>query len=207
MSDDKLLNIYEQLKNNSIGTEKVSKYNKRNAGTILKSTILSLTALLCMAGAVGCKNEVNNNTKSSDVLVQETDDYVPSIVRRHNYKNSDIILYEEVRVNHLMESYNLTDYYSLGDGIKRTYNYSKDVYEKMNDLDETYISGFYYLCDMSTVNTVCNALGYKDLKAYIVEKGFVNDNGEANISGWLWDELDSMSDVMYQEGYNDVRVK
>ncbi len=198
MSDDKLLDIYEQLKTNSIGKEKVCKYSKKSVGTILKSTMLSFTALLCMAGVVGCKENSNqiNSSNSIEQVTEETPKY-----DFHGYDYNEIVNYSKARVKEMLDDNNYTNYEMSDNGYRCSYNYSKDDYKKLADLDESMLYGFYNLTDKKTLNEVCKALNYESFNDYLQKNNYAND------SVWAFEQATELSLKMSEFSNNEVGLK
>ena len=206
MNEDKFMSIYVQLKENSIGPEKKCKYNKKTVGTILKSSVLSLTALLCCSGIVGCKKHSMNQKPTNNVDVTKNELSETEKSTKYNYTEREIKLYEKTRTLKLLESNNMNEYTFNEKTMRREYAYTATDYLKIIELDDTYLLGFYNLADTYTVTEVCKALGYENLNSYLISTGY-NNNGNPDKISWLVDSLDDISKMMYAEENENVGVK
>lgn len=185
MEKEKYLQMYDNLKNKSIGNNKRVKKNKKTVKAILKISIATMLSTMALASFVGC---------TSISREYNPEDYKIVIDTYSGYKPSEIINYEKLRVNDIMQAYGMEDY-SI-DGIRKNYHYSSSDYEKIIELDETYIHGFYMYSDMNTVTEVCKSLGYDNLTDYLIKNNYVDENGMPSEAKWEEENLEKIGSIM-----------
>lgn len=182
--------LYEQLKKSSIGKNKRCRANRFKQHVTLKVALSTILATLCATCVVGCKNNshhYNKNSESNSTTYvteynNDTNNYSSS---NNTYSLSEISRYQKLRVNELMTNYNMTDYTKdPEDNRKRIYNYTSDDYKQIQELDDTYIYGYYLLADTKTVDNVCDALGYSNLYTYLTVNSYVDEQGSPSVEKW-----------------------
>lgn len=182
---EKLLNVFNKMKENSIGTTKKAKSTRKRISVTLKKSVATMLTILTAATFVGCnsKNKNKDYTKETYSINSMTlDDQF------NGFTYDEIVSYEKNRVDELMTSYDLTDYTIING--KREYNYTVDDYKNMYALNDSYLRGFTYLTTDKTVNDITNVLGYENLADYMEKKGYKSDDE------WLYDDLNNISYMM-----------
>lgn len=198
MNDDKFLSIYNKLREESIGNTKRCNYKSKGKIQILKRAFLSITALLCCAGAVGC-NKINEQPKS--IVESESQSFESSDLECNGYQYSRILTFSKIRSKELLDNNGLTEYYFDTDSLTSIYSYTATDYEKIDGLDESYIFGFYNLSDHNTVDEVCKALGYEGFYDYL------NTNDLGSEFDWRSSEVYNTSLLMKERDSQEKKVK
>jgi hypothetical protein len=190
MSIEELNNIYNNAKSNSIGPEKKVLSNRTKKSIPLKIAIGALVATLALSSLTGCaiNKKYDNNV---DTQVTESIKYENEY---NGYKDTEIGIYERLRFNDLMEQYNFTDYEMKGN--KKEYNYTKEDFQTIEELDETYLYAAYIVTTKETFNNILNALGYENLGVYLVSKGYVDESGKPDLFVWCIKNMEDISLIM-----------
>lgn len=207
MKEDKYKEMYEKLKKSSIGKYKKCQANRFKQRVTLKIALSTILASLCTVCLAGCKNSENyynkgNNSNSTTYVTEytnqeNTNDYSYS---NNTYSPSEISMYQKLRVNELMTNYNMTNYTSdPNNSHKRIYNYTSEDYKQIEELDETYIYGYYILADSTTVDYVCEALGYTNLYTYLTTNQYVDDMGNPSIDKWYDANNITINNIMIEQ--------
>lgn len=183
MNDEQYKVIYENLKRNSIGEEKVSTYKPTKRKVKL---LVALTTLLIMfLTSCNMSNKVQPKETQMEVYTSDT------------FSSLDISLYQRSRVINLMASYGYTDYTNINN--YREYKYTVEDYQKMEELDETYLYGFYMVTTTKTFNTVLNSLGYKDLNDYLIRNNYVNKDNKPDTNKWYVETQKAIDEMMKEK--------
>ena len=119
-------------------------------------------------------------------MLEETDDF-EQFVEEKNINLTEIGRVQKVRAAALLEKNGLTEF--TVKRIKRHYNYTAEDYRKMEGLDESYLSGFYKLCDEESFAVILKALEYKDLDDFLVKNGYVDESGNPDHQKWYEQEI------------------
>lgn len=176
MNEQNYMAIFTNLKNNSIGINKRSS-NKRNLKKVILNASMASILITFLSGcSVGLKNS-NSNNYTNDKIVEESNLY--------GYEKGFLKQVEKENAIRLLKHNNLTEY-KIVDG-KRQYNYSVDDYKNIYRLTDSYLHGFYLLTTKETFNKVLNARGYEDLNEFLINNGYVNEQGQPDIN--LWEKI------------------
>ena len=109
----------------------------------------------------------------------------------------EISVFQQERVKALLEKNKLTDY-TVENG-RRHYSHTAEDYAKILELDETYLYGFYTLTSRATLDEVCKALGYTDIKDYLIQKQYVDSEGNPDVHVWYKQNKKDMIVIMREQ--------
>jgi len=180
--------IYENLKNNSIGKEKICSSNfavKKIALTVALTTFISVFTTAC---SVSLKDKLFNSKDTSSVV----EVYEPT-----KYSRVEISSYNQLRSRNLLVDNGFTDYKIEGD--YRDYNYTAEQFSTIKDLDDTYLYGFYMVVTEKTFSNILNALGYKDLNDFLVKNKYVDSENKPSKQKWYSENTKQIEQIMVEE--------
>lgn len=178
--------IYENMKKNSIGPDKKCKNIRIKKEAILKIALpIVMTTLItsCCTGLIKNHKEQRNESSYSYTL--------------NGFTRGDITCYEQLRVNDLLLENGFIDYNVIDN--KKDYKYTKEDYEKIEDLDETYLYGFYITTTKNTTDEVSKALGYNNLNDYLNQKGYIKEDNQIDMNKWINEDNEKISKIMENE--------
>lgn len=112
------------------------------------------------------------------------------------YDMADLSIYGNLRVYDLLDANGFTDY--DGSGYDRSYHYDAKDFRNLEDLDESYLYGFYCATSEENFNDVLSVLGYDSLEQYLTEKGYVDEEGNPSIDAWNDASMTYMADLLKQ---------
>lgn len=195
MNKEKYQEIYENLKKNSIGTNKRSS-NKRNIKkAILNASMASILVTFLSGCSIGLQNS-NSNNYTNDKIVEESNFY--------GYEKGFLKQTEKLDASSLMKNHNLTEF-DLIEG-KRQYSYSKEEYNNIYALTDSYLYGFYLLTTEDTFSIILSSRGYDSFDDFLIKNGYINSKGEANREMWEIDSLNkaaaSLNKLEEERGYS-----
>lgn len=121
------------------------------------------------------------NRVISSSKVEEKED--PADDGLYGFTTYQISTYQTLRLYDLLEANNLTEY-EPDHLIRRSYKYTADDYKKIAKLDESYLYAFYTQTTLETLTEVCQALGYDDIENFLISKGYVDKDGNPDVSVW-----------------------
>lgn len=101
----------------------------------------------------------------------------------YGFTTYQISTYQTLRLYDLLEANNLTEY-EPEQLTRRNYKYTADDYKKVAELDESYLYAFYTETTLETLTEVCQALGYDDIEDFLIRKGYVDKDGNPDVSVW-----------------------
>lgn len=183
--------MYEKLKENSIGPQK--KCLDKRKKVILNSSIAAIALIFTLTCSIGINKKIektiskisSNHDKTSSM---SNVDYISG------YRVYDVKTYSKLRVNDLLLQYNYTDY--KVDNNRRVYNYTFSDYSKIEELNESYIYGFYNFTDFKTLDEVCISLGYSNFQDYLIKNSYVDEMGNVDLIKWENEQLIQMVNYM-----------
>lgn len=193
MSKEELDKIYENAKENSIGPEKKSSAKRERKTITMKITVASLAAVLALSGLTGCVFKQPIPPQKEPTSISETIEYKNEY---NGYSDTEIGIYERLRLGDLLEAHGFTDY--TMEGQKKSYNYTKEDFEKIEELDETYLYAAYIATTKETFTNILTSLGYENLESFLISKEYVDKNGKASLYVWCIENMEEMSLIMKQ---------
>lgn len=193
MEQDKLKRIYERAVANSVGKDKKCEYKKTIKNAIVKTATVTLILTLIASGLVGCEGKYKIDS-DGELKITSTE---------NQFSTYEIACYQDSRVYNLLADYNFTNYEVVG--TKRNYHYTAENYKKIKELDESYLYGFYVITTHETTNEVCKALGYQDLKDFLISNNYVDKNNNPDISVWYKQNKEKIIKIMEEEETNQRR--
>ena len=191
MSKEELEKIYENAKENSIGSEKKSSAKREKKTVNMKITIVALASLLAVSSLTGCVFKTPEKPIKESVSITETFEYQNEY---NGYSDTEIGIYERLRLGDLLEANGFTDYKM--EGQKKSYNYTAEDFKKIEDLDETYLDASYIATTKETFNNILTSLGYENLEDFLIKNEYVDENGKASIYVWCIKNMEEMSLIM-----------
>lgn len=202
MIQDNYKKIYENMKNNSVGSEKRCNNKKIKKRVKLNITLATIVGTIIISGVVGLNAKSKKDFLTYDEYKQ-TEDYKEYQKKygTYGYSNKEIINYEIARSINLLEENNMTDYEQKAYGIKQ-YNYTVEDYKKIDKLDESYLFGFYRATNQSTFSEILITLGYSSLDDFLLKNNYVDENGNPSVNEWMTYELNSTAKIMYESEEN-----
>lgn len=190
MDPKDLQKIYDRTLENSVGNTKKCRYKKTFKYVIMKVALITLLMTFVASCMVGCFNDYKaKNTNFAQSV--ETFDENESL---NGFSTYQISTYQNLRLYDLLEAYDFTDY--TVDGSKKDYHYTAEQYSQIKELDETYLYAFYTQTTPSTLTAVCKALGYENLEDFLLDNGYVDEDGKPNINVWYKKNKVEMSKIM-----------
>jgi len=199
MDKDKMEIIYKKTVNNSVGRDKRCSYTKNIKNSINKIAIETLLLVFIASSLMGCTGQfaLNNNVSSMD----NKESYTTTVERKYSYY--EIASFEKNRVYGLMEDNGLTDF--IHKGNDKHYNYTAEDFKKIKELDESYLYGFYMVADRETLDEVCKALGYTDIKDYLIKNNYVDKENNPDVNVWYDSNLVNIQKIMSEQGIQRSR--
>lgn len=180
--------IYINLKENSIGSKKKCPNTRTTKKLSLKIPLSIVTAALLSTCAIGIKTSINNNEeKTTNTKIEYTYDY-------YGYSTNEIYCYEKLRSSNLLKDNGFTDYTIVDNKVD--YKYTAEDYKQIEDLNETYLYGFYIYTNEKSINEISKALGYNDLKDYLISNNHIDENGKESITEWRIHDLGVIGKIM-----------
>lgn len=190
---------YEKLKKNSIGSEKKCKDVRKKI--IINSSIAAIVltfALTCFVGTNKTINKIRNDINiNNDINNHDKISSISNVEYISGYRVYDIKIYSKLRVNDLLLQYNYTNYQT--ENNRRIYNYTAIDYSKIEELDESYLYGFYIHTDSKTLDEVCISLGYQSLQDYLTKNNYVDESGKIDFIKWENESLKYMANYMNEQ--------
>ena len=170
--------IFNDAVNNSIGKEKkVKKEFKKKFFVKLPMTLI--TGVLIAVSAAGCGLiNIKETSKDTNPIYEE---YM-NIAEDYGVTSLEINTYQINRLYELLDKYGI-DKYEVN-GIKREYFLTADDYEKISELDESYLCAMYYSSSKSSANEMAKALGYAGIDDYLIKNDFKDKDGKADFRLW-----------------------
>ena len=96
----------------------------------------------------------------------------------------------------MLKAHGFTEYeqpYLLG---RRSYKYTAEDYKKIAELDESYLYAFYTSTTIETLTEACLALGYEDVKDFLLKNGYVNEDGNPDVGVWYKHNKKEIASIM-----------
>ena len=159
--------IINDSKQNSIGPQKQCPNNPQKKNLEKKVISGALAGVLLFSGAIAFENHHSAKTTYDPI----------------KHPIAEIEAYERETLYNLLDKYNLTNYKENINGT-RNYYYTASNYEKINELDETYLYSFYLNTDEITFNAVLNSLGYSDLDDFLKKNEYLDEENNPSIKVW-----------------------
>lgn len=191
MTEQEFKDIYEKLKNNSIGEEKKSSNKRIKVQATLKKGIAAFLSVFAISSMVGCGMHVKSNDEKDNNSVVSLWDINGTW---NGYSYDQIVDFEENRVKEVLEINHMEDY--TKEGHRRNYKYTADDYKKVIEFDESYIGGFYHLTDTYSLDQFCASRGYENFHDYLEKNGYTTEDGKDNLEKWQADNLEKISQKM-----------
>lgn len=195
MSTDKMEKIYKKTLNNSVGREKKCFYAKNIKKTVNKIALQTLILVFIASSLMGCTAQLAKNNDLNNTNLNESENYTTVVEFEHGAY--EITMYQVNRVYDLLNSYNLNNF--SYNGNKKHYNCSSEDFMKIEELDESYLYGFYLVSDRETLNEVCKVLGYEDIKDYLVKNNYVDKDNNPDVNVWYEYNKANIDKIMSQE--------
>ena len=193
--------IYNRLKENSIGSDKICEDKRYKRQCKLNKTIALLMCTLATCAVVRSYSKSINMTPvniHNEATVQiETDTYKPVYFIEYDYDIYEMTIIEMKRLDSLLEKSGLTEY--TRDGKLRNYNYTVADYQKIEGLDESYISAFSCVANEKSLNEFLKVFGYENIESYVRSKGFVDNKGNVDITSWEINCLNELGQQLAKE--------
>lgn len=201
MNEQYYQEIYESAKENSIGPEKKASASRKKQKLYINIAIGVLVASLATAGIVSIFAPKNvEEQKIPEQTISETVEYE----REYNgYSDIEIGAYERLRAKDLLDDYGFTDY--TEEGNKRNYNYTSEDYQKITELDESYLYALYVITTENTFNEFLKALGYENLQAFLITNNYTDENNKPSLYAWALADLEEISLIM--KGKTEEKVQ
>lgn len=205
--------LFKKLVDNSVGNEKKCQNNRIIKKVILNLSLDALIMAFAVTSLTGCGDAIRK--ESPKITDTSKDDYsysamTPSfkeefdeMIEKDNfngYTTYEIRTYETLRAKEILNNNDLTEYGSFitENGFKRKYNYKAEDYEKISELDETYLYGMYMVTHQETLNEILKSLGYENLDDFLLKNNYTDVNGNPSIKVWQSMDLVQMSEIMAQ---------
>lgn len=174
-------NIFEKLKENSIGKEKRVKKEFKIKKGIVRAAAAVLVGFLMATSLTGCMA----GKKSGYQIMQEYE----HINEDYGVTAGEISYYEKDRLYDLLDSNGITNYDEQNG--TRKYHCTADEYATVKGLDESYIYTMYYTSSKEAALEMAKALGYSSLDDFLTESGYVGLDGKPDY--FLWAAVDSIN--------------
>lgn len=188
--------LFEKMKVNSIGNDKISEYKPIKKQIKFKFAKIAIITMLSMTCLTGCGNMISQDRNVTEQTIESN---------YNGYSLYDIHVFENYRLNTLLNNYNLTEYEE--NNRVRSYSYTVEDYKQISELDDSYLYAFYNMCDTQTVTTVCNALGYQDLNDYLIKNNYITKSGNPDTYEWSEANSENISNIMLEELSNGKGAK
>ena len=182
MTEEERQEILSNMKDKSIGSEK-----KAKAGFFKKKIIMTISALaLASTLLTACgynSNKEATYSSSSVVTTNYQREDVYAMASENDLTMQQISNHQIARVLALLEEYGFTNYTS--DGLKRHYNYTYSDYQRISEMDDSYLYGFYSIADRESFEEMLKGLGYTDLDDFLVQNGYIKQSGKPDATLWF----------------------
>lgn len=187
MTEEQKKQIFDNLKRNSIGNDKRSANKRYHKNLILKISLASIMITFLSACSTGISKEVNLN---NEAIMEE------NISKEYSgFSKDEVELAEVSNVTYLLKNRNMLDNFNYTeDGYEASY--TKEVYARINELDDSNLHGFYLFATKDTFNTILNSQGYKDINDFLITKGYIDNNGKPSLEMWEESSLEEMGKYM-----------
>lgn len=189
--------IFEDLKNNSIGKEGIRLINIKSKGVRIAGTILSL--MLIFSTMCSCVKQQNN-------IFDEPVNVESNISNRTYYYNYDDNVVEELLYNETFRVREVLVFSNEDISLKdnKICN-TVEEYKAAEALKDTDLIGFYEMVNKDEVETekVIQALGYKNWDDYLISNNYIDKEGKPNKYVWLNDESQRLYDE-YLKSFEDI---
>lgn len=184
--------LYEKLKNNSIGEEKISNSKRTRKQVLLRVSLTTLASVILMTSLVGCGYQKNNNYNQTNTTTES--EY---IFDDRGYTTGEITGFRKGRVYELMKDNGYQDY-EVNNGMQRDYGLSVDQIKELSGLDESYMYGFYCVTTPNMAEKVAIALGYKNIDDYVIIHGYIDENGNPDYREWMHHDKENMVNLLFE---------
>lgn len=182
--------IYNNAKENSIGGEKKSPAKRYKINVPLSVATATLISIITIAGCIA----INNDKQTNPTDIQQEISYLTEI---DGYSISDLSIYQNLRVYDLLDKNGFTDY--EGSGYNRTYNYTKEDFQKLKGIDENYLYGFYCATSEDNFKDILSVIGYDSLDSYLIHRNYVDNQGNPSIEAWNNSTMQEMANLLKSE--------
>lgn len=190
MEQKDLQKIYDRALENSVGNNKKCPFKKVFKTVAMKIALLTLLITFLASCMVGCFG----NYKEEDINFTQSGEAFENDGKTNGFTTYQIATYQNIRLYDLLEAYDFTDY-SI-EGRRRNYHYTEEQFSQIQELDETYLYAFYTQTTSDTLTAVCKSLGYDNLEDFLLDNGYVDKEGKANINVWYKHHKIEMSKIM-----------
>ena len=161
---------------------------------IRKTTVVAFLSVAMLCTACIGPGQSNHNEKSSSEIEAE---YKFLIDDESGYSADEVGVFEKLRAMDLLNENQMFDYERKT--LQRDYHYTAEDYAKIKGLDETYLYGFYILSNEEDANEMVKALGFENLDDYMIQKGYVDEDGNPSRDEWCKADIVIMRKIMVSE--------
>ena len=187
MTEEEKNNIFNNLKNKSIGNNKKVKANFIKTKVLIGVSVLTTIATMLTACSINFSNEKENNSIGHQKI---------EYLEENGITSTELISFEKLRTISLLNENNLNNYTETSAG--RHYENTYTDYMKVSDLDDSYIHGFYLLSDDESVDEMCKGLGYSDFEDYMKKNNYVDENNNIDKEIWNYENMKVVVPIMTQ---------
>lgn len=163
--------LLAKIKENSIGVEKISEYKPIKKKIDVK-TLMLLLSLVISISLTGCKLDIKNNNINENQIVVES-----------SYDDLNISGFKAMEMS-IADNHLLFAQIKYKDENGNIISNDKEVYKRLEGLDESKLFGFYLLLGEKESEKILPIYGYNTWDEYLMKNGFINDKGETDLKMW-----------------------
>ena len=192
MSNGQMKTINENAQDNIADKEEAAPISRNRARAFIVPAAIVLASLLAFGLIV--HGIVAQEVERQELKARIEEEYKFLEGDESGYTAAQVGIYEKLRVMDLLDENGMRDYDAQG--ATRDYHYVAADYAKVEGLDDTYLYGFYVLAGAEDANEMAIALGYEGLDDFMIQNGYVDENGNPSTHEWWRADVVQMREIM-----------